>query len=139
MQIDKLDILKVASKDLANIDYRNIFRLVNELGLVNMNSFKIPKGVFVFRIRPSERKEIFSCASQISYNPNPENYGRVNKPSSPIFYGSIAPPGAQNPLLKNALEILHGLSKTDFNKLKEKYIITEDSIELTTGKWMIEK
>jgi len=137
--MDKLEILKEASKNLIPVDYKNIFRLVNELGLKNINSFKIHEGVYIFRIRPSEKTGTFKHTSEISFNPNSVDFGRANKPGTPMFYGSFAAPGMQNPILTNALEILSGLSKLDNKTLNEKYIITNDSIELTVGKWKIEK
>ena len=56
MHFEKLDILKIASKDLTKMDYKNIFRLVNELGLSNIVSFKLPVYVEILRLRPSEKK-----------------------------------------------------------------------------------
>lgn len=131
MQIDKLDILKVASKDLTKIDYKNVFKLVNELGLSNMIGFNIPQGVYIYRLRPSEKKP-FSNKSEISFNPNCDIYGRANTPNNPMFYGSFATPDMQNPILTNTAEIIHVFA----NGNRE---IENDSVEFTFGKWQIKK
>ncbi len=122
--MDKFEILKVVAKNLNNIDYENVYRLVNELGFINMVSFEIPKGVEIFRLRPSE-KEVFTHQSQISYSPTAENYGRANKPNCPLFYGSFAVPGKQNPIITNTAERLQVLTNGNHN--------TNDSVEFTVG------
>jgi hypothetical protein len=132
MKVDKFEILKVASKNLVGVTYENIFRLVNELELSNIISFPIPDGVYVFRIRPS-KKEPFSKITEISFNPKAEKkFGRANTPNKPMFYGSFAAPNMQNPIITNTAEIIHILANGN-NKIEN------NSVELTFGKWRIEK
>jgi len=131
VQIDKLEILKIASKNLANIDYKNIFRLICEVGLTNMIGFNIPEGTTITRLRPSEEKP-FSNLSEISYNPKCDKFGRANAHNSPMFYGSFAAPKIQEPILTNTAEIIHVLANGNHR-------IQNDSIEFTIGKWKIIK
>ena len=131
MHIDKLEILRIASNDLANIEYKNVFRLVNELGLSNMISFNLPAGVYIFRLRPSIEKP-FTQQTEISFNPKSNMFGRANKPNQPMFYGSFATPEMQSPVLTNTAEIIHVLTNGN-------HIIKGDSVEFTIGKWRLEK
>lgn len=127
MQIDKLEILKIASKNLASVDYKNIFRLIREVGLTNMIGFSIPEGTTITRLRPSEEKP-FSNLSEISYNPKCDKFGRANTQDNPMFYGSFAAPNMQEPILTNTAEIIHVLANGNHK-------IQNDSIEFTIGEW----
>lgn len=127
--MDKFEILKVVSKNLRNTDYRNIFKLISELGLSNLIGFQVPENTYIYRIRPTEKKP-FTKTSQISYNPICKNFGRANKPNYPIFYGAIQVPSMENPIFTNTAEILHVLKNGGHS----------DSIESTSftiGKWKL--
>jgi len=129
--MDTLDIIKFISKDLSQINYGNLYKLIGDLKLSCILPFKIPKGTKIIRLRPSINIP-FDNLSQISYNPNNNDYGRANSPNSIMFYGAVEVPKAYNPLLTSSFEILHILENG-------KYKIDKDSIELTFGEWITQK
>ncbi|WKX76687.1 hypothetical protein [Zobellia laminariae] len=124
------EVLKQISKNLEHTSYEDILRLLEELEISYIMTFNIPKGTLISRIRPSERKP-YCKESQISYNPNPENYGRANKPNEPIFYGSIQGPGMLNSLDTNVWEWLNILNSKPLNKI-------DFPLSFTSGFWEIQ-
>lgn len=94
-------------------------------------TFKIPKGTLISRIRPSKDTP-FHIESQISYNPNPENFGRANKPNEPVFYGSMQGPEMINSLDTNVWEWLNILNNKPIGEVVF-------PLSFTAGFWEIQE
>ena len=127
----KLEILKHMSQNLDSTEYSNVLKLLKELEITYVMDFYIPKGMLISRIRPSENLP-FNKESQISYNPNPQYFGRANVPNKPIFYGSFQGPKMLKSLDTNFCEWMNIFNHKPINEFNF-------PLHFTAGFWEIQE
>ena len=129
-------ISEFKSLELNKYPIEKLRSLVLDIGHIGTILFTLHEGKIIYRARPTERNQVFSKKSDVSYLPPEKNleYKRASTPNNTMFYGSILPENI-NPGELNEVRIVGCFECIPF--LRDKTLDGEQKI--TFGSWIVTK
>ncbi len=108
-------------------DFDQVKKVIEQIKFKNLPAYPIVPGILIYRGLPTY-KDRFTNSNEISFNPNPKDYGRAHTPSFPIFYGSISTQKSDHPVITIFWELNPNLRGKN---------PPCDEYELIIGRWIV--
>jgi hypothetical protein len=125
--VTSIDLLNDLFKGCSNYD--QVKNVVEQIKFKNLPAYPIIPGILIYRGLPIY-KDTFTNAHEISFNPNPKEFGRAHTPSTPIFYGATSTQKSDHPVITIFWELNPNLRNN---------IPPCDEYELIIGRWIVKR